>query len=97
MIGVHVGILMSSARESPSTSTSAAPTEGVPPPPMGAPRENIPTTPLILASQVVQPPVPTSLVGAFGGMVTGIPSVPTVPTSFTHTSQSGPIGSSNFV
>ena len=30
-------------------------------------------------------------------MVTRIPSVPTVPTSFTHTAQSGPIGSSTFV
>ena len=29
-------------------------------------------------------------------MVTGIPSVPLVPTSFAHTAQSGPIGSSSF-
>ena len=29
-------------------------------------------------------------------MVTGIPSVPTVPTSFSHTAQSGPIGSLAF-
>ena len=30
-------------------------------------------------------------------MITRIPSVPTVPTSFAHTAQSGPIGSSAFV
>ena len=53
--------------------------------------------PLTPASRVVQLPVPTSLVGDSGGMVTGIPSIHTVATSFTHTAQSGPIGSSTFV
>ena len=46
---------------------------------------------------MVQPPVPTSIAGAFVGMVTGIHSIPTVPSSFTHTAQSGPVGSSTFV
>ena len=38
MIGVPMGRLMSSVGESSSTSTSAAPAKGVPPPPVGAPR-----------------------------------------------------------
>ena len=53
--------------------------------------------PLTPTSRVVQPLAPTSMAGASGGMVTGIPSVPSVPTSFAHTAQSGPIGSSAFV
>ena len=84
MIGVPVGRIMSSARESSFIFTSAIPVEGVLPTPISAPRSNIPTMPLNPASRVIQPPVPTSLVGASGGMVIGIPSVPTVPTSFTH-------------
>ena len=88
---------MSTAGESSSTSTLAAPVEGVPPPQVGAPRTSIPTTPLTPASWVVQPPAPTNLAGTSGGVVTGIPSVPSVPTSFAHTVQSGPIGSSSFV
>ena len=97
MIGVPVGRIMSTAGESSFTSTSAAPDEGVLPPPVGAPRTSVPTTPLTPASWVVQPPAPTSLAGTSGCMVTGIPSVPTVPTSFTHTTHSGPIGSLDFV
>ena len=97
VIGVPVGRIMSIVEESSFISTSASPAEGVPPPPVGAPRSNIPTTPLTLESRVVQPLAPTSLAGASGGMVTGISRVPTVPTSFTHTTQSGPIGSSTFV
>ena len=53
--------------------------------------------PLTPVSQVVQPPAPTSLAGASGGMVTGIPSVPTVPNSFAQIAESGPIGSLDFV
>ena len=97
VIGVSVGRIMSTAGESYFTSTSATPTEGVIPPPVGAPRTSIPITPLTSDSRVVQPPAPTSLAGASGGMVTGIPSVPRVPTSFAHTAQSGPIGSSTFI
>ena len=84
VIGVPLGRLMATVGESSSTSTSTAPPEGVLPPPIGAPRTSIPTTPLTLASRVVQPLTPTSLAGTSGGMVTGIPSVPSVPTSFTH-------------
>ena len=83
---------MSTTGESSSTSTSVAPSEGVPAPPVGAPRTSMPTTPLTLASQVVQPLASKNLAGTSGGVVTGIPSVPFVPTSFTHTTQSGPIG-----
>ena len=79
VIGVSVGRIMSSAGESSFIFTSATPAEGVLPPLVSTPRSSIPTTPLTPASQVVQPPVPTSLGGASGGMVTGIPSVPTVP------------------
>ena len=86
MFGVPVVRLMSTAGESSFVSTSTAQAEGVLPPPVGVPRSSIPTMPLTPASRVVQPPVPTSLVGAFRGMVTRIPSVPIVPTSFTHTS-----------
>ena len=77
--------------------TSAIAVEGVLPPPVSSPRSSIPTTPLTLASRVVQPPVPTSIASASDGVVTGIPSIPTVPSSFTHTAQSGPVGSSTFV
>ena len=55
MIGVPLGRLMSTARESSSTSTSVTPVEGVPPPSVGAPRTSIPTTPLTPTSRVVQP------------------------------------------
>ena len=50
VIGVPVGKIMSTARESSFTSTSVASAEGVLPPPIGAPRTSIPTTPLTLAS-----------------------------------------------
>ena len=88
---------MSSVGKIPSTSTSTAPAEGVPPPPVSAPRTNIPTTPLTPASQVVQPPASTNVVGNSGGVVTEIRSVPSASTSFAHTAQSGPIGSYSFV
>ena len=86
MIGVPMGRTMSTIGESYFTSTSAAPAEGVLPPPVGAPRTSIPTTSLTPASRVVQPLAPTSLVGTSGGMVTTIPSVPSVPTSFANIS-----------
>ena len=70
VIGVPVGSIMSTARESYFTSTSAALTEGVLPPPVGAPRTSIPTTPLTPVSRVVQPPAPTILLDASGGMIT---------------------------
>ena len=82
MIGVLVERIMSSAGEIPSTSTSVVPAEGLPPPSVGAPRTNIPTTPLTPTSWVVQPPVSTNLVGTSGGVVTGIPSVPFASTYF---------------
>ena len=88
---------MSTTGESSFTFTSAALADGVLPPLVSTPRTNIPTMPLTPASRVVQPPAPTSLAGASGGMVIGIPSVHTVPTSFAHTGHSGPIGSSDFV
>ena len=84
VIGVPVGRIMSTTGESSFTSTLATPAEGVLPPPVVSPRTSIPTTLLTPASRVVQPHAPTSLAGAFGGMVTEIPSVPTVPTSFAH-------------
>ena len=74
VIGVPVGRIMSTVGESSFTSTSAALAEGVLPPPVGAPRTSIPTTPLTPANQVVQPPAPISLAGTSGGMVTGLPS-----------------------
>ena len=77
--------------------TSSFLAEGVLLPLVSTPRYGIPTTPLNLMSRVVQPPVPISLAGDSSGMVTGIPSIPTVPSSFTHTSQSVPVGSSAFV
>ena len=86
VIGVPLGRIMSTAGESSSTSTLAATTKGVPPPPVGAPITSIPTTLLTPASRVVKPSAPTSLASSFGGMVTGIPSVPIVSTSFAHTS-----------
>ena len=94
MVGVPVGRLMSSVGESSSTSTSVAPTEGVPPPPKATPRENIPTTPLTPASWVVQPSSSKNVVGTYGKVVTWIPSVPPISTSFAHTTQSGLVGSS---
>ena len=83
--GVPVGRIMSTTGEISFVSTSSTQAEGVLPPPVGSPRSSIPTTPLSTASQVVQPLVPKNLAGAFGGMVTRIPSIPTVPSSFVHT------------
>ena len=69
----------------------------MPPTSIGTLRKNIPATPLTPASQVVQPMTPTNVVGSSGGVVTGIPSVPSASPSFAHTAQSGPVGSSSFV
>ena len=77
--------------------TSPIPADGVLSPSISSPRSSIPSTPLTLASRVVQPPVHSSLASTSGDMVTGIPSIPTVPSSFTYTTQSGPVGSSAFV
>ena len=96
VIGVPVSRLMSSAGESPSTPISAISAEGVPPPPVGTPRTNIPATPLTPPSRVVQPPAPTNVVGTSSGVVTGIPNVPSASPSFTHTAQSGHVGCSSF-
>ena len=78
IFGVPVGRIMSTVGESSFVFTSTTPVEGLLPPPASAPRSSIPTTPLTPASRVVQPPVPTSLAGASGGMVTRIPSIPIV-------------------
>ena len=51
VIGVPVTSLMASAGEIPSTPISAILAKGVPPPPVGTPRTNIPTTPLTPTSQ----------------------------------------------
>ena len=54
VLGVPVGRIMSSVGESSFVFTSAVPAEGVLPPLVSAPRSSIPSTPLTLASQVVQ-------------------------------------------
>ena len=69
--------------------------EGVPPPPVGIPRTSILATPLTLASQVVQPTASTNVAGTSGGVVTGIPSVPSTSYYFAPTTQSGHVGSSS--
>ena len=97
MIGVLVGRIMSTAGERSFIPTSATSAERVLPTPVSTPITNIPTMPLTPWSRVVQPPAPTSLASTSGGMVIRIPSVPSVPTSFAHTAQSGPIGSLIFV
>ena len=97
ILGVPVGRIMSSVEESYFVFTSAVSIEGVLPPPVSAPRSSIPSTPLTPASRVVQPPVHSNLVGTSGDMVTGIPSIPTIPSSFPYTTQSGLVGSSAFV
>ena len=85
VLGVHVGRIMSSMEESPFVFTSTLPVEGVLPPPVSAPRSSFPSTPLTPASQVVQPPVHSNLGGTSSYMVTGIPSIPTIPSSFPYT------------
>ena len=97
LLGVPVGRIMSFVEEIPFLFTSSILVEGVLPSPVSAPRSSIPSTPLTPASWVVQPPVPIRLVGASSGMVTRIPSTSIVPSSFTHTAQSGLVGSSAFV
>ena len=92
-----MGRIMSFAGESSFVFTSAIPAKGVLPPPVSAPRSSIPSTPLTLASRVVQPPVHSNLASTSGDMVTGIPSIPIVPSSFPYTTQSGPVGSSSFM
>ena len=88
---------MASSRDGPSTPISVIPVEGVPPPPVGTPRTNTPTTPLTPASRVVQPPTSTNVVGSYVGLVVGISNAPFASPSFAHTAQSGPLGSSSFV
>ena len=85
MIGVPLSRLMSSAGESPSTPISVILAEGVPPPWIGTPRTSILATPLTPASQVVQPPTSTNVEGTSGGVVTGIPIIPSASPSFAHT------------
>ena len=97
VLGVHVGRIMSSAGEIYFLFTLAILVEGVLPPPVSAPRSSLPSTPLTPVSQVVQPLVHSNLEGTSGDMVTGIPSIPTVPSSFPYTTQSGPVGSSAFI
>ena len=97
MLGVPVGRIMSSTKESPFVFTSTLLVEGVLPPPVSAPRSSLPSTPLTPASRVVQPPVHSNLGGTSSDMVTGIPSIPTIPYSFPYTTQSSPVGSSAFV
>ena len=97
ILGVPMGRIMSIAGESSFVFTLVIPAEGVLPPSVSAPRSSIPSTPLTPASWVVQPPVHSNLAGTSGDMVTGIPSIPIVPSSFPYTSQSGPVGSSAFV
>ena len=97
ILGVPVGRIVSSAEESPFVFTSTLPVEGVLPPPVSAPRSSLPSTPLTPASQVVHPSVHSNLVGTSGDMVIGIPSIPTITSSFPYTTQSGPVGSSAFV
>ena len=53
VIGVPMSRLMASSGEGPFTPISAILTEGVPHPPVGTPRTNIPTTPLTPANRVV--------------------------------------------
>ena len=65
--------------------TSAIPVEGVLPPPISAPRSSIPSAPFTPSSRVVQPPVHSNLAGTSGDMVTEIPSILTVPSSFPYT------------
>ena len=85
VLGVPVGRIMSSAEESSFVLTSAVPAEGVLPPPVSAPRSSIPSIPLTPARRVVQPPVHSNIGGTSGDMVTGIPSIPTIPSSFPYT------------
>ena len=97
VLGIPVGRIMSSVEESTFVFTSTLPVEGVLPPPVSAPRSSLPSTPLTPASRVVQPLVHSNLVGTSSDMVTGIPSIPTVLSSFPYTTQSGLVGSSTFV
>ena len=85
MIGVPVRRIMANLGEGPSTPISTIPAEGVPPPPVGTPTTNIPSTPLNPASRLVQSQASTNVVGNFGGVVTRIPSIPSPSPSFAHT------------
>ena len=76
VLGVPVGRIMSSTKESSFVFTSVVPVEGLLPPPVSAPRSSIPSTRLTPVSRVVQPSVHSNLAGTSGDMVTGIPSIP---------------------
>ena len=97
VVGVPLSRVMSSAEESSFVFTSTLLVEGVLPPPVSAPRSSFPSTPLTPARWVVQPPVHSNIGGTSGDMVAGIPSIPTIPSSFPYTTQSGPVGSSAYV
>ena len=89
--------VMSFAEESSFVFTLTLLVEGVLPPPVSAPRSSLPSTPLTPASRVVQPPVHSNIGGISGNTVAGIPSIPTIPSSFPYTTQSSPVGSSAYV
>ena len=89
--------VMSSTEESTFVFTSTLPVEGVLPPPVSAPRSSFPSTPLTPASRVVQPLVHSNIGGISDNTVVGIPSIPTSPSSFPYTTQSGLVGSSTYV
>ena len=88
-----MGSIMSTMGHSSFVFTSVVPAKRVLPPLVITPRSSIPTMSLNSMSQVVKPPVHISLADASGDMVIGIPSIPIVPSSFTYTTQSGPVGS----
>ena len=96
VIGVPVSRVMASFGEGISTPTLVVLARGVPPPPIGTPRPNTPTTPLSPSSRVVQPPASSHVVYPSSGVVTRIPSAPFSLPSFMHAAQSGPTGSSSF-
>ena len=85
VVGVPLSRVMSSAEESSFVFTSTLPVEGVLPPPVSVPRSSLPSTPLTPTSQVVQPPVHSNIGGTSGNTVAGIPSIPTIPSSFPYT------------
>ena len=97
VLGVPVGRTMSSEGEATFVFTSTLPVEGVLPPPVSTPRPNLPSTPITPASRVVQPPVYSNIGSMSSDMATGIPSIPTIPSSFPYPTHSGPVGSSAFV
>ena len=80
-----------------STPTLSMLDDGFSPPLVNAPIPSASTAPLSSSARVVNPSVPSNVIGQSSGVVTRIPSVPFTSSPFMQSVQSVPSGSTLFV